>query len=63
MSAIRLVTASDWQDPKTYIARFNGLNLTADLVFPLSADRNITEFGLEDPFLVSGCIYLLIVAF
>ena len=54
MSAIRLVTASDWQEPKTYRAQFDGANLTADLVFPLSATRNVTEFGLEDPFLWRG---------
>jgi hypothetical protein len=53
-STIRLVTAADWQKPETYSARFNGSNLTADLVFPLSAARNVTQFGLEDQFLYRG---------
>ena len=50
-STIRLVTAADWQKPETYRARFDGKNLTADLLFPLSAARNVTQFGLEDQFL------------
>jgi hypothetical protein len=53
-STIHLVTATDWQRPETYTARFDGAHVTAasdaSALFPPDPSRNVTQFGLEDQF-------------